>query len=49
MIDGRVVTCPWHGWSYEIRTGVMVQDPHVGVSSHDVRVDGEVVSVRLTD
>ena len=42
------VTCPWHGWSYEIRTGRLVQDPKVGVSRHDVRiVDGDV-QVRLT-
>lgn len=44
-----VVTCPWHGWSYEIRTGTMVQDPRVGVSKHDVRVDDGRLSVRLTD
>ena len=48
-IDGTVVTCPWHDWSYEITTGTMVQDPRVGVSKHDVRVEGEQVSVRLTD
>ena len=49
-IDGNaVVTCPWHGWSYEISTGTMVQDPRVGVSRHEVRVDGDHVSVRLTD
>jgi len=49
-IDGKdVVTCPWHGWSYEIRTGTLTQDPRVGVSKHDVRIDGDIVSVRLTD
>ena len=45
----EIVTCPWHGWSYEIRTGTMVQDPRVGVSKHDVRIDGDQVAVRLTD
>jgi nitrite reductase (NADH) small subunit len=45
----EVVTCPWHGWSYEIRTGTMVQDPRVGLSKHDVKIDGDRVSVRLTD
>ena len=49
QIENDVVTCPWHFWSYEIRTGTMVQDPRVGVSRHEVRVDGEVISVRLTD
>jgi nitrite reductase (NADH) small subunit len=49
QIENDVVTCPWHFWSYEIRTGTMVQDPRVGVSKHDVRVDGEEISVRLAD
>ena len=48
IVDG-VVTCPWHFWSYEIKTGTMVQDPRVGVSKHEVRVDGGTVHVRLTD
>jgi nitrite reductase (NADH) small subunit len=49
QIENDVVTCPWHFWSYEIRTGTMVQDRRVGVSKHDVRVEGEEISVRLTD
>jgi nitrite reductase (NADH) small subunit len=48
-VSDHVVTCPWHGWSYEIKTGTMLQDPRVGVSRHDVRVEGGRVAVRLTD
>ena len=48
-IDLDVVTCPWHGWSYSIRSGTMVQDPRVGVSRHDIKLDGDTVLVRLTD
>ena len=48
IVDG-VVTCPWHFWSYEIKTGTMVQDPAVGVSKHEIRIEGGVISVRLTD
>ena len=48
-IERGVVTCPWHGWSYEIATGTMVQDPRVGVSRHDVRVQDGEIAVRLTD
>jgi nitrite reductase/ring-hydroxylating ferredoxin subunit len=21
MVDGKCVTCPWHGWQYDISTG----------------------------
>lgn len=48
-VENGVVTCPWHGWSYEIRTGTMVQDPRVGVSRHETLTDGDSVSVKLTD
>jgi NAD(P)H-dependent nitrite reductase small subunit len=47
-VSDEVVTCPWHGWSYQIKTGMMVQDPRVGVDCHEVRVDGDQVLVRLT-
>ena len=49
QIENEVVTCPWHFWSYEIRTGTMVQDPRVGLSKHAVRIDGATISVRLSD
>ena len=49
FIEDSVVTCPWHGWSYEIKTGMMVQDPRVGVSKHDVHIDEDRVAVRLVD
>jgi nitrite reductase/ring-hydroxylating ferredoxin subunit len=48
IVNG-VVTCPWHGWSYEITTGTLIQDPRVGVSRHEVLITGDEVSVRLTD
>ena len=38
------MTCPWHGWTYEIRTGTLAQDPRVGVSKHEVRLEGDSVS-----
>jgi len=49
FVANGIVTCPWHGWSFDIRTGTMVQDPGTGVSSHEVRVTGDEVAVRLTD
>lgn len=48
-IESGVVTCPWHGWSYEIRSGTLVQDPRVGVSKHNTRIVGDDVQIQLTD
>ena len=49
FIDNYVVTCPWHGWSYDLKTGTMVQDPRVGVSKHEVKVEAGAISIRLID
>ncbi|MEW6322300.1 MAG: Rieske 2Fe-2S domain-containing protein [Acidobacteriota bacterium] len=48
-LEGGIVTCPWHGWSYDVRTGTLVQDGSVGVSRHEVCIDGDAVRIRLTD
>lgn len=42
-LDGAVVTCPWHGFQYDVTTGRNVFDPEVGLETFPVRVaDGEV-------
>ena len=46
-IRGCIVTCPWHGWQYDLRTGTLVQDPIVGVTRHETRVVGDEIQVRL--
>ena len=48
-ISGVIVTCPWHGWQYDLTTGTLIQDPIVGVSRHQTRIVGDEVQVRLTD
>jgi nitrite reductase (NADH) small subunit len=48
-ISGTVVTCPWHGWQYDLTTGTLIQDPVVGVSRHETRIVGDEVQVRLSD
>ena len=27
QLDGKVVTCPWHGWQFDVTTGKTVQNP----------------------
>ena len=44
--EGEVLRCPWHGWEFDLRTGVGLYDPyrHERVATYEVRVeDGEVV------
>lgn len=47
VLEGAVVTCPWHGWQYDVRTGKVGQSPSVGVESYPVEVRGEEIFVNL--
>lgn len=44
-LDEWVVTCPWHGWEYDVRTGQNTTNPVARIRSYDVRVDGDDVLV----
>ena len=46
-LDGCIVTCPWHGWTYDVTTGVSADGADVHVPRFAVRVDGDDVSVDL--
>lgn len=44
-LSGQVVTCPWHGWQYDVTTGKLVANPAVGVEGYAVEVRGDDVYV----
>jgi nitrite reductase/ring-hydroxylating ferredoxin subunit len=42
-LDGCVVSCPWHGWQYDVRTGENEFDRALKLETYEVVVaDGEV-------
>jgi nitrite reductase (NADH) small subunit len=46
-LEGTIVTCPWHGWQYDVTTGRNVMDPDIGLTPHAVEVEDGVVKVAL--
>ena len=44
---GATVTCPWHGWQFDIVSGKCVNMPGEGVATYETRVEGEDVQVKL--
>jgi nitrite reductase (NADH) small subunit len=44
-LDGQIVTCPWHGWTYDVATGQSPDDADTCVERFEVRVEGEDVLV----
>ncbi len=49
QLDGHVVTCPWHGWQFDVTTGQHCLNPNLVHPSFAVRVDGDEVWVELPD
>jgi nitrite reductase/ring-hydroxylating ferredoxin subunit len=42
-VDDHVLTCPWHGWQYDVRTGENEFDRAIQLKTYEVRVeDGNI-------
>lgn len=46
-LEGTVVICPWHGWSYDVTSGVSPDDPSCAVARYPVQVNGNDVLVEI--
>jgi nitrite reductase (NADH) small subunit/3-phenylpropionate/trans-cinnamate dioxygenase ferredoxin subunit len=46
-LDGTTVTCPWHGWQYDVTTGATLRNAEVAVPTYHVEVRGDEVFVEL--
>ena len=42
-IDDGVVTCPWHGWCFDIRTGRMTLGDFARVRRFALRCEGDAI------
>jgi nitrite reductase (NADH) small subunit len=47
-LQGNVVTCPWHGWSFDVTSGKVEQGQNVGVACYPVEVRGEDLYVDIS-
>ncbi len=47
-LDETVVTCPWHGATFDIKTGAVLGPPAAdGVTSYEVKVEGDDILVKV--
>ena len=47
MLDGDVVTCPWHGWRFNVKTGVSPVNPAAKINTLKTKVEGDKVLVEV--
>lgn len=46
--ENCVVTCPWHGWSFDTRDGAWCDNRRLKIDAYDVRVVGDEIQVALS-
>ncbi len=44
-LEGTVVTCPWHGWQYDVTTGVSPVESSIRTECYKVKVEGDDIFV----
>jgi nitrite reductase (NADH) small subunit len=47
MLEGEVVTCPWHMWEYNVRTGENLGDPSLKVKRYEVQVENGDIKLAM--
>ncbi|NKE37212.1 Rieske 2Fe-2S domain-containing protein [Natronococcus sp. JC468] len=43
--DEPIISCPWHGWSYDLESGEQLADDDIVLPTYDAVVDDGVVYV----
>jgi nitrite reductase/ring-hydroxylating ferredoxin subunit len=46
-IEELIVTCPWHGWQYDLATGECLMNPKAKIPLYRVAVEGDGVWVEV--
>ena len=46
-VEGGIVTCPWHGWRFEVRTGKCVNLPGGAQTCFPAREEGGSIVVEV--
>jgi nitrite reductase (NADH) small subunit len=48
-LEGAAVVCPWHSWTFDVKTGLAEFPVHERVDVFPLRVEGEDVLVDIDD
>jgi len=46
-LEGTVVTCPWHGWQWDVTTGANAMGMPQKMACYEVKVEGDQVLVGI--
>jgi nitrite reductase (NADH) small subunit len=46
-LEGEIITCPWHGWQYNVTTGEAVFNKEIKVDTYEVKVEGDDIVIGI--
>lgn len=46
-IEGASLTCPWHGWTFDLNSGACIDDPSLSLDVYKVSIDGDHIMVAI--
>lgn len=49
LLQGNIVTCPWHGWQYDVRSGAHCLNETIRQKKFPVSVEGEEIFIEFSD
>ena len=47
LLEGTVVTCPWHAWQFDICSGRSIFDADVKIATFPVKVEDDDILVEV--
>lgn len=47
FLSGCIVTCPWHGWEYDVATGKNLMNPVLAVACYPVRIEADDIHIEV--
>lgn len=47
LLEGTTVTCPWHGWQFDVCSGKTPLGPKITQPVYEVRIEGDNVLVSV--
>ena len=46
-LNGNLVSCPWHGWNFDVTNGSCRINPMVKVAVYSTKVEGDSIFVQI--